>query len=166
MYDPSNAEKWWPAPLVNNNLPPICWGRFPYEGPPYLKSPWDFKERPCLVLAIDEAVDLPTGRFQLIVAYGTSNASGHFDGEFFVTPDKDKTGFARSGLTQPTRFNLNQLVPLYYNSDWFDIPSFKRALKSPQIGYLDTTFLPDLKTAMKEADVQRQIKNFVGLAPR
>jgi len=118
------------------------------------------------VLAIDEAVDLPTGRFQLIVAYGTSNASGHFDGEFFVTPDKDKTGFARSGLTQPTRFNLNQLVPLYYNSDWFDIPSFKRALKSPQIGYLDTTFLPDLKTAMKEADVQRQIKNFVGLAPR
>jgi hypothetical protein len=90
----------------------VCWGRFPYDKS--LGNPGP-KARPCLVLAVYQEET----RYQVLVAYGTTQLQrGLKSGEFLLD---DRKAMAQAGLTDDTKFDLNNHVLLPYNDKWFEI---------------------------------------------
>ncbi|WP_143742271.1 type II toxin-antitoxin system PemK/MazF family toxin [Roseateles chitinivorans] len=71
------------------------------------------KERPALVLQVEEAVDEPKGSV-VVVAYATSRRTNMlFPGEFVVEPS------AKTGLVKPTKFDLVNRHALPFDDEWF-----------------------------------------------
>ncbi|WP_353506653.1 type II toxin-antitoxin system PemK/MazF family toxin [Variovorax flavidus] len=71
------------------------------------------KNRPALVLQVEEAGDDPTGSV-VVVAYATSqNTSTVYPGEFVIEAS------ARTGLTKATKFDLVNHHRLPFDDSWF-----------------------------------------------
>ena len=71
------------------------------------------KERPALVLQVEEAVDDAQGSV-VIVAYATSQKVDRvYPGEFVITPS------AGTGLTKATKFDLVRRHRLPFDDNWF-----------------------------------------------
>ena len=92
------------------------------------------KPRPAVVLSIsvtDNAV---------IVAYGTSVRTDKlFSGEFVLDPSDP--GFSLSGLSYRTKFDLNRVVRLPFDSDWFTpVSSVYVSSPLPKIGTLHPSY--------------------------
>jgi len=110
----------------------IVWTFFPqsedlgYPGP---------KPRPALVLFIseeDHAVE---------IAYGTSQRTDKmYPGEFVLDPAD--AGFAISGLSARTKFDLGRTVRLPFNSNWFKpSPDVHVSSPLPKMGTLHASYM-------------------------
>jgi mRNA-degrading endonuclease toxin of MazEF toxin-antitoxin module len=90
------------------------------------------KERPALVLQVEEAAEDPRGSV-VVVAYATSRRTGMlFPGEFVVEPG------GKSGLAKLTKFDLVNQRVLPFDTEWF-APAPGRTPEHPRRGRLDLT---------------------------
>ncbi|WP_457371359.1 type II toxin-antitoxin system PemK/MazF family toxin [Pseudomonas sp. TE3911] len=101
------------------------------------------KARPALVIAIfdnDHAVR---------IAYGTSQKTEKvYPGEFVLDPAD--AGFPLSGLAQRTKFDLNNTVDVFFDSDWFaPNQSVHASTPLPKMGRLDISYMPAAQKARK-----------------
>lgn len=135
-------------PTPFNPLPApgdIVWCHFP-EG---LGTPGP-KPRPALIIAVsrdDHAVQL---------AYGTSQKTYKiYPGEFALDPND--AGFSDSGLDRRTKFDLNRIVQLPFNSIWFTLsPSSTPQTPLPKMGVLHPSYIK----AAQKAKAQAKNHNF------
>lgn len=116
----------------------IVWSHFPEV----IGNPGP-KARPALVIGIyddDHAVK---------IAYGTSQKTEQvYPGEFVLDPAD--AGFALSGLGQRTKFDLNNTVKVFFDSDWFAANhSVYSSLPVPKMGRLDISYTLPLQKAVK-----------------
>jgi hypothetical protein len=93
------------------------------------------KARPALVIGVfddDHAVK---------IAYGTSQKTEKvYPGEFVLDPAD--AGFSLSGLGQRTKFDLNNTVNLFFDSDWFaPNQSVHASTPLPKMGRLDISYM-------------------------
>ncbi|MEL7698420.1 MULTISPECIES: type II toxin-antitoxin system PemK/MazF family toxin [Pantoea] len=117
----------------------IVWCKFQNHNLPGVPA----KLRPALVLAND-----PTNH-AVIVAYGTSNTSKCFVGEFIIpTTDPD---FAITGLQHDTKFDLANTVKIFYTDEWFArAPAHKTRIPqptNPTMGALTPTAMNSARAA-------------------
>lgn len=132
------AKYWAPQPKAGD----IVQCRFPEEvgrpGP---------KERPALVLEVEEALDDPTGCV-ITVAYATSQRINTvYPGEFVIEPN------VATGLTVATKFDLVNRHRLPFDDAWFAPAPGKRPLH-PRRGRLnleDMSVKRKLQAAISEA---------------
>lgn len=115
----------------------ILWCYFPqvpgHPGP---------KKRPALVMKVAEEEHV------VMVVYGTSQKVDRiYPSEFLMRVNEP--GFSVSNLAYDTKFDMNTLVKLPYNDDWFEIAPMKGGVIpiSPVLGTLHPTYLPALKKA-------------------
>lgn len=124
------AAYWRPRPRVAD----IVDCRFP-EG---IETPGP-KERPALVLQVEEAADDRRGCI-VVVAYATSQKTARiYAGEFVI-----KAG-GHTGLTADTKFDLVNRHRLPFDDVWFG-PALGTAPPHPRRGRID---LDDLETKRK-----------------
>jgi mRNA-degrading endonuclease toxin of MazEF toxin-antitoxin module len=110
----------------------IVWCHFPESvGTPGPKA------RPALVIAVssfDHAVS---------IAYGTSQKTYNIYPKEFVLDPAD-SGFPASGLAVRTKFDLNNIVKVPFNSEWFSINrNVYASIPLPKIGILHPSYMPD-----------------------
>jgi mRNA-degrading endonuclease toxin of MazEF toxin-antitoxin module len=112
---------WTPRPKLGD----IVECSFPQQvGVPGLKN------RPALVLQVEEAADDPSGSV-VVVAYATlQNTSAVYPGEFVIEAS------AKTGLTKTTKFDLVNHHRLAFDDAWF-VPAPGKAPKYPRRGRLD-----------------------------
>ena len=133
---------WWPRPALGD----ICWTRFPEEVPFSGPGP---KPRPCLICKISKAAD--SERYQVTVAYGTSQSvEAIYPGEFAITKTDGKS-FSVSHLKTTTKFDLRLTLALPYNSDFFSPPPWLPHAKNPKIGVLDLSDSSKVKIKFEKA---------------
>ena len=133
-----NGTYWTPRPKVGD-IVQCC---FPQQvgvpGP---------KDRPALVLQVEEAVDDPNGSV-VVVAYATSqHTTVVYPGEFVIEAS------AKAGLSKATKFDLVNHHRLPFDLDWF-APAPGRTPKHPRRGRLDLqdhAVKRKLHAAIKEA---------------
>ncbi|WP_438334706.1 hypothetical protein [Edwardsiella tarda] len=103
------------------------------------------KPRPALVVAVAEEDNA------VKVVYGTSQKINKIYSTEFVLK-KGESGFAISGLAYDTKFDMNTLVQLPYDSDWFDFAPVKNGqpTSSPVMGALHPTYIPAMLAAYKK----------------
>ena len=152
---------WWPAPDTSRGIP-ICWGKFPYEKDPGEATPQLIKERPLLVFEAFNApteLGLPAGALLVIVAMGTTNWSGEHSDEaepqpqFLLKPANpgELEAFkVQTGLWKPTLFQFDQIHCLYYNSDWFTVPTYRPAPMQPVLTPQMGSFPPASRDSLDE----------------
>lgn len=88
------------------------------------------KNRPALVLHVEEAAEDATGSV-VVVAYATSqNTTSVYPGEFVIEAS------ARTGLTKATKFDLVNRHRLPFDDVWF-APALGKTPKHPRRGRLD-----------------------------
>ena len=88
------------------------------------------KDRPALVLQIEDAVDDPQGCV-VVIAYATSqNTTRIFPGEFVVEAS------GKTGLTKPTKFDLVNRRRLPFDDVWFSA-AINKTPRYPRRGRLD-----------------------------
>lgn len=88
------------------------------------------KERPALVLQVEEAIEDPDGCV-VVVAYATSRRTHVlFPGEFAIEPN------SKTGLTKLTKFDLVNQRVLPFDDEWFG-PAPGKGPKHPRRGRLD-----------------------------
>lgn len=131
----SNAKPFNPLPAPGD----IVWCHFPQSvGKP---GP---KPRPALVLAV-----APT-EHAIQVAYGTSQKTAPnqlYPGEFALDPTDP--GFQSSGLFRRTKFDLGNVVKIYFNSDWFSpCPGQVPQVPLPKMGILHPSYMGAAKKAL------------------
>ena len=81
-----------------------------------------------MVVAIVQFTDGAQG---VRVAYGTSQKVDELrSGEFSITP-ADRAAYQLSGLSFPTKFDMDQTQDLPYDEDWFCVPQAPRWAKPP-----------------------------------
>jgi mRNA-degrading endonuclease toxin of MazEF toxin-antitoxin module len=112
---------WTPPPHLGD----IVQCRFPrqvgHPGP---------KERPALILQVEEAADDPTGSV-VVVAYATSQkVRTLYPGEFVIEAARE------TGLTKLTKFDLVNHHRLPFDTDWFG-PAPGHTPAYPRRGHLD-----------------------------
>lgn len=117
--------------MQNPDTGDIVWCCFPQLAD--FKKPGP-KPRPALVLS----TDYTQAPALLRVAYGTSKKLESIHrGEFIISP-LDVPGFAASGLTTATKFNLKNAVVLPYLAPWFAIAPGKQ---NCILGKLDSSLM-------------------------
>lgn len=90
------------------------------------------KERPALVLQVEEAVEDPKG-FVVVVAYATSQKTARvYPGEFVLQAD------TRNGLSADTKFDLLNHRRLPFDDAWFGAAAGSNP-PHPRRGRLDLT---------------------------
>ncbi|NLC35514.1 MAG: type II toxin-antitoxin system PemK/MazF family toxin [Alcaligenaceae bacterium] len=88
------------------------------------------KNRPALVLQVEEAADDAAGSV-VVVAYATSqNTTSVYPGEFVIEAS------AKTGLTKATKFDLVNYHRLPYDDIWF-APAPGKTTRYPRRGRLD-----------------------------
>lgn len=110
-----------PAPLD------IVWSRFPYDNKP--GEPGEVAH-PALVFATFE---YKPGLFSVQVAYGTSKLKT--DRRPFDFRIQNFRHMQYAGLSQATRFDLDRIRYLMWDSDWFESPDLTK-YETPVIGHL------------------------------
>lgn len=110
------------------------------------------KERPALVLQVEEAADGPKGCV-VVVAYATSQKTSRvYAGEFVIVAN------TVTGLTKDTKFDLVHRHALPFNADWFAAAP-KSNPGHPKRGRLDlqdTVTKKKLHSAILEAEQLRR----------
>lgn len=102
------------------------------------------KNRPALVLQVEEAVDDPTGSV-VVVAYATSqNIASVYPGEFVVEAS------TATGLSKTTKFDLVNRHRLPFDDVWF-APAPGATPRYPRRGRLD----------LQDAKVKRKIQSAI-----
>lgn len=93
------------------------------------------KPRPALVVAVSLA------DHAVMVVYGTSQKTDKiYPGEFVLDPND--AGFADSGLSHRTKFNLSTQVKLPFSHGWFDqAPGFAGHIPLPKMGVLHPSYM-------------------------
>lgn len=127
-------QKFYPLPIPGD----IVWCAFPQvigqPGP---------KKRPALVARVS-----PTTH-EISVVYGTSQKTNKiYPTE--VALDPTDPGFASSGLSHRTKFDVATQVQLPFDSDWFDAapgPQINSPL--PKMGVLHPSYMPTIAVAVK-----------------
>ncbi|MFJ3487189.1 hypothetical protein ACIPL1_27785 [Pseudomonas sp. NPDC090202] len=121
----------------------ILWCRIPLTEKPGEPGP---KCRPALVLKVapeDKAV---------LVAYGTTKRTSQdelYPGEFALDPSDG--GFAVSGLTLRTKFDLARTVKLPFNSTWFGpAPGVHANTPLPKMGVLHPSYMRAANAAYQQ----------------
>lgn len=124
MPTPSTLFRPLPAPGD------IVWCHFPQS----LGEPGP-KPRPALVVAVSLA------DHAVMVVYGTSQKTDKiYPGEFVLDPND--AGFADSGLSYRTKFNLSTQVKLPFSHGWFDqAPGFAGHIPLPKMGVLHPSYM-------------------------
>ncbi|GAO20879.1 MULTISPECIES: type II toxin-antitoxin system PemK/MazF family toxin [Comamonadaceae] len=130
-----SATYWTPRPKPGD----IVECRFPQQvgvpGP---------KDRPALVLQVEEAADDPAGSV-VVVAYATSqNTTAVYPGEFVIDAS------AKTGLTKATKFDLVNHHRLPFDDAWF-APAPGKTPKHPRRGRLD----------LQDAVVKRKLQSAI-----
>lgn len=130
---------WWPTP----NAGDIAWCHFPQV--PGTPGP---KPRPALVIAVD---DSNPKAVYVRVAYGTSQKTSRlYAGEFLIAKQAHPDAYRLAGLSYDTKFDLNKIVQLPYNSLWFTTAP-GTPVKTPYLGTLHASLMPALTAAYKAA---------------
>lgn len=130
--------RWWRRPTAGD----FVWCFFPQDdhlepGP---------KPRPGLVLKVQSVLG-EEQQFAVSVAYGTSQkVESLYSGEFLISKS-DGDAFQLSGLSYPTKFNVNKVVILPYNDEWFAIPPQPRHGQNPKLGTLHASLMLRLRAA-------------------
>jgi hypothetical protein len=108
------------------------------------------KNRPALVLQVEEATDDSDGSV-VVVAYATSqNTTAVYPGEFVIEAS------AKTGLAKPTKFDLVNHHRLPFDDVWFE-PAPGKTPRHPRRGRLDlqdATVKRKLHSAITEAKSQ------------
>ncbi|WP_350313535.1 hypothetical protein OHJ28_07850 [Dickeya fangzhongdai] len=120
----------------------IVWCRFPSHldlGEPGPKC------RPALVYAVSPE------HYTVKVVYGTSQKTDKIYKSEFVVKKTD-ANYSDSGLAFDTKFDMNIIVSMPYDSDWFDLAPVKPGQKpptNPKMGVLHPSYIPAVKEALK-----------------
>ena len=102
------------------------------------------KNRPALVLQVEEATDDPAGSV-VVVAYATSqNTTAVYPGEFVIEAS------AKTGLTKATKFDLVNHHRLSFDDAWF-APVPGKTPRYPRRGRLD----------LQDAIVKRKLQSAI-----
>ncbi|WP_318376494.1 hypothetical protein [Enterobacter sp.] len=122
-----------PLPSIGD----IVWCKFPESEALGKPGP---TPRPSLILNI-----MPD-QHAVLVAFGTSQKIHRvFTGEFVIQDD-----LATAGLSYPTKFDLNRLQILPFNTDWFDAaPVTPRNTPAPKLGVLPPVCMIPMREAWK-----------------
>lgn len=131
------------AALTRETLPKaldIVWSRFPYEERPGMPAD---KPHPALVFAVFERTG---GLFSVQVAYGTSNLKT--DTRPFDFRIQNYRAMHYAGLHQATRFDLDRIKWLPWDSDWFQSPNAEK-YPTPVIGHLIEDPIARLKNLLR-----------------
>ena len=137
-------KRWWKQPVAGD----LVWC-FPQDeelepGP---------KPRPGLPMTVRRVVGTED-QFVVQVAYGTSQkVDSLYSGEFAIDR-RDKVVFKLSGLSFPTKFNLQNIVELPYNDCWFSIPPQPRHGQNPKLGTLHPSLMRRLRAARDAANAK------------
>jgi hypothetical protein len=132
------AANWFAPPQPGD----IVWCRFPQRSVP---GPGP-KPRPALVLAVG---DDENGNPVVRVAYGTSQKTDQlYAGEFAILPNLTDA-FEASGLSYPTKFDLNATFELDYNDIWFGVPPHAPHGQIPKLGILHPSLIRRAATAAR-----------------
>lgn len=131
--------KWWPVPEAGD----IVWCHFPQI--PRMPGP---KPCPALVCAVD---DSNPDEVLVKVVYGTSQKTTRlYAGEFLIT-HTNKAAYALAGLSYDTKFDLNKMHLLPYNSEWFDVAP-NSPVQTPVLGTLHSSLMKALNAAYRAVD--------------
>ncbi|MYM98354.1 type II toxin-antitoxin system PemK/MazF family toxin [Duganella vulcania] len=134
MARPAKRRKFHPLPAPGD----IVWCAFPQlagvPGP---------KKRPALVARVASATH------EVSVVYGTSQKTDHIYPTEVVLDPTDP-GFAASGLSYRTKFDVAHQVQLPFDSDWFDpAPGPQTNIPLPKMGILHPSYMPAIASAVK-----------------
>ncbi|WP_285111058.1 hypothetical protein [Leclercia adecarboxylata] len=125
--------------MINNYHPlpaigDIIWCRFSQHVDLGHPGP---KARPGLILNV-----FPDLHAVLIV-YGTSRTDHVYQGEFVIDDQLDT-----AGLSWPTKFDLNRLQKLPFNTEWFAVaPGVEINTPLPKMGVIPPVFIPVMRAA-------------------
>jgi len=124
------ATNYNPLPAVGD----IIWCKFPRSEDLGNPAPY---ARPGLILNIFPSIHC------VLITYGTSQVDDVYKGEFVINDQ-----FDTAGLSLPTKFDLNRLQKLPFNSDWFDIaPGVDINSPRPKMGVIPPVFIPVMRQA-------------------
>lgn len=119
-----------PLPAIGD----IIWCRFTQHEDLGHPGP---KPRPGLILNV-----FPDLHAVLIV-YGTSRTDHVYQGEFVIDDQLDT-----AGLSWPTKFDLNRLQKLPFNTEWFAVaPGVEINTPLPKMGVIPPVFIPVMRAA-------------------
>ena len=117
----------------------IVWCNFP--GNVQLKP----KPRPALIVATKEDDD---GLVFVSVAYGTSQKTNRlYTGEFRIGKIEHPAAYASAGLSFDTKFDLNNVLELPFNDDYFSVPPHAPYGQNPKLGTLHPSMVRVAATA-------------------
>ncbi len=128
---------WYPPPMPGDIVQ--CWfpqDKFAAPGP---------KNRPALVIRVDEFEVGGQLQADVTIAYGTSTIAPIRPGQFVLSCIHAVVGLARD-----TKFDLTNQCALPFNSTWFCAPPGLAATSAPQRGRLPLE-LPEVKKAFVAA---------------
>ena len=75
--------------------------------------------------------------------HGTSRTDHVYQGEFVINDQLDT-----AGLSWPTKFDLNRLQKLPFNTEWFAVaPGVEIATPLPKMGVIPPVFIPVMRAA-------------------
>lgn len=127
------ATHYLPLPIAGD----IIWCKFPQDED--LGNPGP-KPRPGLILNAFPDIHA------VLITYGTSQHTGPdeiFPGEFVIDGQLDT-----AGLSKATKFDLNRLQKLPFNTDWFGIaPGVERKSPLPKMGVIPPIFMSPMRAA-------------------
>lgn len=133
---PSNKQKFHPLPAPGD----FVWCHYPVS----IGKPGP-KPRPALVVRV-----APSSH-EVAVAYGTSQKAYPpkvYPTEFVLDPSDP--GFQTSGLSLRTKFDVNTLVQLPFNNEWFGAaPGLAGHIPLPRLGALHACYMVALQAAIK-----------------
>lgn len=125
--------------MINNYHPlpaigDIIWCKFPQHEDLGHPGP---KARPGLILNVFP--DL----YAVLIVYGTSRTEPVYKGEFVIDSQLET-----AGLSWPTKFDLNRLQKLPFNTAWFAVaPGVEIATPLPKMGVIPPVFIPVMRAA-------------------
>jgi hypothetical protein len=116
--------RWWPEPTAGE----IVWCHFPDNIHPKPKP------RPGLIIStkIDDEEN-----FFVSVSYGTSQKTNRlYSGEFLISKRDYSAAYVSAGLSYDTKFNLQRILELPFNDDYFSVPPLAPHGQIPKLGTL------------------------------
>ena len=103
------------------------------------------KPRPALIVATKEDDD---GLVFVSVAYGTSQKTNRlYTGEFRIGKIEHPAAYASAGLSFDTKFDLNNVLELPFNDDYFSVPPHAPFGQNPKLGTLHPSMVRVAATA-------------------
>lgn len=136
----ANTQKHNPLPTPGD----IVWCRFPTHLKIGEPGPYS---RPALVYAVSPE------HHTVKVVYGTSQKTDKIYKSEFVVKKTD-ANFSDSGLAFDTKFDMNHIVQIPYDYEWFEMAPVKDGQKpttNPKMGVLHPSYIPIVKIALKNA---------------